>query len=400
MELLVLFLLIREITGSYFQLGLLGVSLNAPRLVFSLFSGLIADRLDRRVIMIAAHACYFGIAAVILLLLMADAVQPWLVFAVVFLQGMAKVLEDPSRRTVMFDVVGAERIANAVALEKVTSDIGKIIGPLTAGVLIAAAGFTGAYAFLAVLDLTALLLLVLLRLPHRAQGSRPQPAVWQSLWEGIGYALSNRTVLGVLVIAMVMNGMVQRVQEFIPVIATDHLSVGPFLAGVLTSSEGIGSLIGAAIISVTSNIRYHGRLFVAGALMMASLILLVAWSPWFAVSFALLLLAGIAHSGYTTMQSTILLLASPADIRGRIMGVQSLTNGTGQVVGPLEIGWIADAVSITFAIGLNAGVALLLILPAVFLTPLVWRPVETISEETTNAEASAPSSASNPGRDE
>ena len=340
MELLVLVLLIREVTGSYFQLGLLGVSLNAPRLVLSLFSGVIADRLDRRVIMIAAHACYFGIAAGILLLLVADVILPWQVFAVVFLQGLARVLEEPSRRTAMFDVVGAERIANAVALEKVTSDIGKIIGPLAAGILIVAAGFSGAYALLAVLDLAALLLLVQLRLPHQAQGSRPQLAVWQSLREGIGYALSNRTVLGVLVIAMVMNGMVQRIQEFIPVIATDHLSVGPFLAGVLTSSEGIGSLIGAAIISVTRSIRYHGRLFVAGALIMAALVLLVAWSPWFAVPFALLLLAGIAHSGYTTMQTTILLLASPAGIRGRIMGVHSLTNGTGQVVGPLEIGWI------------------------------------------------------------
>ena len=97
-----------------------------------------------------------------------------------------------------------------------------------------------------------------------------------------------RVAQWVLVISMVMNAMVQRVQEFIPVIATDHLSVGPFLAGVLTSGEGTGNLIGSAIISVTRSIRYHGRLFVAGALIMAFLVLLVAWSPWFPLSFALL----------------------------------------------------------------------------------------------------------------
>ena len=77
MELLVLILLLREITGSYFQLGLLAVFLNAPRPVLSLFSGVIADRLDRRRILIAAHACYFGIATVILVLLIANAVEPW-----------------------------------------------------------------------------------------------------------------------------------------------------------------------------------------------------------------------------------------------------------------------------------------------------------------------------------
>jgi MFS family permease len=399
MEQFVLVLLIGGITGSYLQIGLMGVFLNAPRLLFSLFSGVMADRLDRRLIMVAAHACYFGIAAVILLLLVADVIQPWHVFAVLFLQGLVKVLDDPSRRTAMLDLVGTDRIANAVALESATSNLGKIMGPTTGGILIAVAGFTGAYALLVVLDLAALLLLLQLRLPHQAQGSRPRLAVWQSMGEGIGFALSNRTVLGVLVISLWMNAMVLRIQEFIPVIATDHLFVGTVLAGLLTSSEGIGNLIGSVIISVTRSIRHHGRLFVAGALIMAILVLGVAWSQWFSVSFALLLLAGIAQSGFSTMQSTILLLSSPAGMRGRIVGVNSLTNGTAQVVGPLEIGWIADAVNIAFAIALNAWVAMLLILPAVILTPLVWRPLRTISEETANGEeASAPSVTSNPGR--
>ena len=87
MELLVLVLLLREVTGSYFQLGLLAVFLNAPRPVLSLFSGVIADRLDRRRILVVAHACYFGIATVILLLLIANAIESWHVFVVVFLQG-------------------------------------------------------------------------------------------------------------------------------------------------------------------------------------------------------------------------------------------------------------------------------------------------------------------------
>ena len=396
MEQFVLVLLIGGITGSYLQIGLMGVFLNAPRLVFSLFSGVMADRLDRRLIMVAAHACYFGIAGVILLLLVADVIQPWHVFAVLFLQGLVKVLDDPSRRTAMLDLVGADRIANAVALESATSNIGKIMGPIAGGILIAGAGFTGAYALLVVLDLATLLLLVQLRLPHQPQGSRPQLAVWQSIWEGIGFALSNRTVLGVLVISLWMNAMVLRIQEFIPVIATDHLLVGTVLAGLLTSSEGIGNLIGSVIISVTRNILYHGRWFCAGALMMAILVLGVAWSSSFAVSFALLLLAGIAHSGFSTMQSTILLLSSPAGMRGRIVGVNSLTNGTAQVVGPLEIGWIADAVNIAFAIALNAWAAMALILPLVILTPLVWRPVSTISEQAIDAEeASAPFGTSN-----
>ena len=380
MELLVLILLIREITGSYFQLGLLAVFLNAPRPILSLFSGVIADRLDRRLIMIAAHAAYMGVAGTILLLLIADAVQSWHVFVIVFFQGLAKVMEDPSRRTAMFDLVGPERIASAMALESMTSTIGKIAGPLAAGALIAVAGFTGTYVFLAALDLASLLLLVRLRLPHRDPGSGPQPDIFQSLGEGIRYSLVNRTILGVLLISIVMNAMVLRIQEFIPVIASDHLLVGPVLIGLLTSSEGIGNLLGATIISLKANIRHHGRLFVAGSVVMAFMVLAVALSPWFALSFVLLLLAGVAHAGFSTMQSTMLLLASPAEIRGRIVGVNSLTNGAAQMVGPLEIGAIGNAVSITFAIGLNAALAMVMIVPLAIITPMLKRTVGPVPE--------------------
>ena len=380
MELLVLILLIRDITGSYFQLGLLAVFLNAPRPVLSLFAGVIADRLDRRVIMVSAHAAYMAVAGTILVLLFMDALRPWHVFVVVFFQGLAKVLEDPSRRTAMFDLVGPGRIASAMALESMTSTIGKIAGPLAAGVLIAAAGFTGTYVFLAALDLASLFLLIQLRLPHRSIGAAGHPAVWQSLQEGISYSLVNRTVLGVLLISIVMNAMVLRIQEFIPVIASDHLLVGPVLIGLLTSSEGMGNLIGATIISVKGNIRHHGRLFVGGSLVMAFLVLAVALSPFFALSFVLLLLAGIAHAGFSTMQSTMLLLASPAEIRGRIVGVNSLTNGAAQMVGPLEIGAIGNAVSITFAIGLNAALAMVMIVPLAIVTPMLKRTAEPVPE--------------------
>lgn len=380
MELLVLILLIRDITGSYFQLGLLAVFLNAPRPVLSLFAGVIADRLDRRVIMVSAHAAYMAVAGTILVLLFMDALRPWHVFVVVFFQGLAKVLEDPSRRTAMFDLVGPERIASAMALESMTSTIGKIAGPLAAGVLIAAAGFTGTYVFLAALDLASLFLLIQLRLPHRSIGAAGHPAVWQSLQEGISYSLVNRTVLGVLLISIVMNAMVLRIQEFIPVIASDHLLVGPVLIGLLTSSEGMGNLIGATIISVKGNIRHHGRLFVGGSLVMAFLVLAVALSPFFALSFVLLLLAGVAHAGFSTMQSTMLLLASPAEIRGRIVGVNSLTNGAAQMVGPLEIRAIGNAVSITFAIGLNAALAMVMIVPLAIVTPMLKRTAEPVPE--------------------
>ena len=173
-----------------------------------------------------------------------------------------------------------------------------------------------------------------------------------------------------------MNGMVLPLQYFIPVIATDVLKVGEAMGGLLGSADGIGALVGAIIIGSRRRFAFHGRYYAFGAAIVAFGVVAVAWSPWFVVSFLLLFTAGVGQSGFSTMQSTILLLSAPAEMRGRIMGSQSLVNGLGHLVGGVEIGAIAQAFTISLAIGVNAGIGILLMLPVVLLTPLVWRPVE------------------------
>jgi len=390
MELLVLGYLILQLTNSPFQVGLIAVFLNAPRPVLALFAGVIADRLDRRRVMIGVHAAFCAIATALLVLLSIDALQPWHIFIAVFLQGSAQVLDDPARRTTIFDLAGQGRIASAMSLETMSNNGGKILGPLAGGFLIAGANFVGAYAVLAALDLASLLVMVRLRLPHQGRASKLETTVWHSLREGIEHSVANRMVLGVLCISLVVNALVFPMQYFIPVIATDLLLVGPTLGGLLGAAEGIGTLMGALIIAMRKDIRYHGRLFVTGALSVSLAVLLVAWSPWFAVSFTLLLLGGIAQAGFSTMQSTILLLASRPEMRGRTVGALGTVNGLGHLVGGSEIGALASAFDIGLAIGLNAGAGLLLMLPVIILTPLAWRPVVSLPEEAADREAASP----------
>ena len=373
MELLALGYLILELTGSAFQVGLISVFLNAPRPALSLFAGLVADRLNRRHTLVGVHTVYFAIAAILLALLLADKIQPWQVFIAILVQGTAKVVDDPSRRTAIFDLAGRERIASAMSLETITNNCGKILGPLLGGILIASTGFIGAFAVLVALDLVSLLLVARLRLPASAPASAARESVWEGLVEGVKHSISNRMVLGVLWMSLIMNALVFPIQYFIPVIATDVLQVGPTLGGLLGSAEGIGTLIGASIIAPRRNISHHGRLFVIGALAVATAVTLVAWSPWFIVSFTLLLLGGVGQAGFSTMQSSILLLSSQPELRGRVMGSQGLVNGTGHLLGGTEIGAVAEAFGISIAIGLNAGFGLLMFIPVVLFTPLVWQ---------------------------
>ena len=389
MELIVLGYLIYQMTSSVFQVGLIAVFLNLPRPFMSPFAGVLADRLDRRRIMVGVHATFFGIVIVLLALLIADVIQSWHVFTAAFVQGSAKVLDDPSRRAAIADLAGSDHLASAMSLETITNNSGKILGPIAGGALVDGPGFVVAYGILTALDLTVLLLMIRLRLPNRAPASRAQAAIWPSLLEGIRHSISNRMVLGVLCISLIMNALVLPVQYFIPVIASELLLVGPTLGGLLGSAEGMGALIGASIIALKRQIRYHGRLFVGGALITALGVTLMAWSPWFLVSFLLLLLAGIGQAGFSTMQSTILLLSSVREIRGRTMGAQGTVNGLGHLVGDYEIAALARLFGIGgigLAIGLNAGAGLLLILPVALLTPLIFRQVGSVPENAAPAE--------------
>jgi len=375
MELLVLGYLILGLTNSAFQVGLIAVFLNLPRPILALFAGLLADRVDRRRILIGTHAIYFGLATAILLLLFSGSIQPWHVFVVVLIQGSTRVTDDPARRTAIFDLAGQEYLTSAMSLETITNNWGRILGPLAGGMLIAWAGFTGTYVVIVAIDIAALLLITRVRLPIQAQAISSGLSMARGLWEGPEHSVSNRMVLGVLSMSLIVNALVLPIQYFIPVIASDLLLVGPVLGGLLGSAEGIGALIGASTISLKREFRYHGRLFCAGAITVALAVALMAWSPWFAVSFSLLLLGGLGQAGFSTMQSTILLLETQPEMRGRVMGAQGAVNGLGHLIGGSEIGAIASALGIGLAIGVNAGAGLLLILAVVVLTPLVRRPV-------------------------
>ena len=380
MELLVLGYLILRLTDSPFQVGLIAMFLFAARPFLAPFAGLIADQLDRQHFLVAVHAAYSGVATMMLVLLITDVIQPWHVFLGILLQGSAKALDDPSRRTAIYDLAGPERLGNAMSLEMMTQTGGRIVGPLIAGILIAWAGFTGAYSAILVLDLTALMLIFRLKLPMRPLRSATQSPVWQSLREGIGHSLSNRMLLGVLLMSLTANTLVFPIEFFIPVIASELLSVGPVLGGILGSAASIGALMGALLISTTRDARYFGQIFVGGTLLFTLSMVSVAWSPWFAVSFTLLLLGGVGDAGFSTMQSTILLLVSAPEIRGRAMGAQGWVIGMGHLIGGPEVGAVASAFGMALAIGVNAGAGIFFILLVTVLTPLVRRPVRAASQ--------------------
>ncbi|MDA1127617.1 MAG: MFS transporter [Chloroflexi bacterium] len=382
MELLVLSWLILQATDSYFQLGLILAFNNLARPLVSMFTGYIADRFPRGKVLLAGQAINVLTTATLLAVIVYDfdLVQSWLVFTAVFIQGLTKAIEDPSRRTAIFDIVGQRRLVNALSLDVISNNVGKMAGPIVGGILLATTGFTGAYTFLIAVNLCNLGLVSRLRIPDYQGPAQIEP-VWRSMGLAVGYAWHSPMLVGLFYITIVMNALAFPFQQFIPAIGRDHLGVGVTLVGLLAAADGFGQLAGAGIMAISRDLRYHGRVFVLGSLGVLLIGMVFVWSPWYALTFGLLTLSGIAQSGFSTMQSAVTMLATPHDMRGRMMGLLSVCIGVGTPLGAFEMGLVASAFTIQSAIALNALAGFALLLPAIAFTPLPWKPLNQVEAE-------------------
>ena len=373
MEAVVMALLMLDIGGSALQVALLFAFRWTPMLLFALVSGMVADRANRRLVMIVARGVAVAVTAILLVLVASNQARPEHLFVGSLLLGWLYVLEFPSRRSFIYEIVGGQQVVGAMSLETITTTIGRLLGPLAAGVIVGQGGFTVAFATLVGLYSLAFLfvLLVRTRLPARASGSFN---LWGTARTGFGYAFRTPVVRAVLMGTIIFNALAFSVESLFPVVATEHLEVGPELTGVLISAQSFGTLGAALAIGLVPNLRYHGRVFCFGMAIQLAALILFALSPWYPLSFILLLFSGLGAAGFSTMQSTIIMLSSPPEIRGALLGVLGQCIGVA-AVGGVIVGFVADYLSAQAAVALSTGLGLSLLIPVMLFTPLVKSPI-------------------------
>jgi predicted MFS family arabinose efflux permease len=215
-------------------------------------------------------------------------------------------------------------------------------------------------------------LMTRLRIPP-PRGTYQGESVWRSLWLSVRAARRNPLMLGMLYVTLVMNALAFPLRQFIPAIGSEYLGVGAGWVGLLAAAEGFGQLLGAGWLASRRALQDHGRVFVAGSALVLIMAVLFVWSPWYGLAFTLLAIGGGGQAGFSTMQSTITMLGAPPDMRGRMMGLLSVCIGVATPLGTLEIGMLAAAFTVPAAITVNALAGLLLLWPAVAMTPLLRR---------------------------
>lgn len=388
-----------EQTGSPFLVTLVGFSGMGPLVVLGVFGGVLAERVDKRRLLLGTLFANLIAAALMAALIFSDLIlstsllQFWHAYVVMLVGGIGWGLDMPSRRSIVLDVLGRARVNNAVALDSIGMHSSRMLGPLLGGALITASryaladgyGLEAGYAATLVFFVASALMLLKMRTAARQQPATAQPAmsagvVKDNLEQGFGYVWKHPTLRAVVLITVFMNLLLFPYQQLIPVVAEEVLMVGATLMGLLLAVEGFGALIGSTLIASASNMTHHGRVYFGGSMLGLLMLLLFSFSEWYGASLSLMLILGLGTAGFGTMQATIILLVARDDMRGRGLGIITLAIGAGPI-GALLIGAVAERMGAPIALTINAVLGIITVgLTGLLLSSLLGRMTPDGSE--------------------
>ncbi len=342
LDLLVLGVFVFDMTDSAAKVAIVLLVRMLPRFVFGIALGTLADRVNRQYLWVAALATLSGMSLLLGILIMTDAITYGLLLVVVFISGIFWATEFPVRRAMIGDVVPHAAIGRAFGTDWTTDSFNRMIGPALGGALIVTVGAEGGYFLMsAAFGFAALVAMSLDYTPHVRDEVAQSPA--QSLMEGLRRVRRTRLLLAVMLVTVLFNLVFFPYQSMIPVIGKDILGANPLRVGLLSSIEGFGALIGALWIANRARPSMYPRLYYFGTAAFFTCALAFSRSEVYALSAALMFIAGFGFSAFATMQTTILVRSTSVAMRGRVLGVLSLSIGAGPV-GALQVAPLTSAV--------------------------------------------------------
>jgi MFS family permease len=379
LELLAVSVYILQAAGSPFLVALMMFLRMAPMLLFGVPAGALADRYDRKHLLVITLLVLAGTVAALALVAFLDRITLWQIAIGTFLSGIFWSSDFPVRRIMVGEIAGTSRLSRAMALEAATSNATRMVGPALGGVLIATLGLSGVYALGAVLYLVC----VVLVLPIDYRGGGPASAgasLLTMLSEGWRFARGQRLIVGTLAVTVIVNLWGFAYITMVPVIGERALGLSPVLIGVLMSIEGLGAVIGALLIARYDRPARYTLIYTGSSAIFLLGVLAFALSPWFPLSLALNLICGIGIAGFAVMQTTIIFLAAPAPVRSRVMGIVTVAIGAGPI-GMLYVGVLADWLGAANAVALLAIQGLIALGLAAWYWPEMRRPVDLFAAE-------------------
>jgi MFS family permease len=366
LELLASGLFVWDVTHSALAVTVVVAVRQLPQLAFGAFAGAVSEAVNRKTIVMLALLVPAVVSTVLATLATTGHLELWHVALGNLISGTMWSTEMSTRRRMVGEVAGPQRIVPAIALDSATNAATRMVGPLLGGIIFGWLGMKGAYTLTALVQFIGAFILAGLAYE---QVTRPLnlARIPAEIAEGLAFARTRNTILLVYGVTVVTNAFAFAYSGLVAPIGAGVFHVSPALVGLLAAAEPIGALTGGSLIAA-GLVRMDRRLTFAGgsALFMITL-LVMAVSPSYWLAFAALVIGGFGTAGFGNMQTTLMLTEAPAEMRSRLMGLVTVGIGTGPL-GVLAAGALSDqfgpraAILIMASLGLAATLALVVLL--------------------------------------
>ncbi len=334
--------LIYQLTGSPAYLGYVGFAAGSPSLLFSLFGGVVADRMPRRTLLVITQSVMMLLAALQAGLTLANVVQPWHILILAFLTGIATAFDAPARQAFVLEMVTRDDLGNAIALNSTMFNLATVVGPAIAGLAYALIGAAGCFtlngvSFIAVIAALLLMRLDLPRLPNRVVTSALSDAK-----AGLRYVASQPVIFTVIALLGLLSLFGQALSTLMPAWAVSILGGDATTNGWLQSARGLGALIAALILASRGPLLRKGRWFTLGSFIFPAGLLIFSVLRWLPLSLAALVGLAWGNMLFINTANMTVQTNTPDELRGRVMSIYVFVLFGASPVGALLTGALAE----------------------------------------------------------
>jgi predicted MFS family arabinose efflux permease len=364
--------LIFQLTHSDAYLGYVAFISGIPTILFSLYGGVVADRIPRRKLMVFTQTTMLVLAFILAGLTFAGWVQPWHILVLAFMLGVANAFDAPARQSFVVEMVDRKDLTNAIALNATMFNLALVVGPAAGGLVYAWVGPGWCFTFNGLSFVAVIIALLWMRLPPFAPLLHRESANSQ-IREGFRFVMGNPTVRLLIFSVAFMSAFGLGLVTLIPAWATVVLGGDVTTNGLLLSARGVGSVLGALMLAALGGRGLRGRFWVGGSFVVPLAMLFFTLTRMLPLSMLGLGIAGWSLMAVINNSNALVQTQIPDQIRGRVMGIYMLIFMGATPLGSLWIGTLAEYLGEPVAVQINAAILLVFSLWVFFWHPEIRR---------------------------
>lgn len=344
-----------SMTNSAFLLGVDGFLATGPMLIFSLFGGVVADRIERKKIMLWSQYLQMTFAFILAALIWSGNVKVWHIFLLSFLTGSAQSFSGPAYISLLPLLVKREDVPNAIAMNSMQFNLARVVGPVLAGVALAAWGAAVCFGLNGLSFVAVIIALFMIRSP-KVRPSEEQGGIFDEMKAGFRFVAQRPRLMMLTFLAFAGTFLGMPIVTFLPVVARSIFSLGAGGYAWMMTTYGLGSVTGALLVAATTHAAKKGRVALKLQLAFAALLVGFAFSRSLPISLLIAFLSGVCIVGVISLYSSLVQLTTSDDMRGRVMSIFMLAFRGGMPLGNLIAGYVAQRWSISAALAVNGSI--------------------------------------------